>query len=168
MPNPTPPKGLKPSTIPGALAGTALCAIGFGALTALLPAVKLTIFALIAVAIVLMALHAGLRHALAANLGVALVSAALGVGLMWGTWLVLELGWDRFAQIVAMGPKGIGDTLTQLSNRRVTIRMGTSSTTHGPQDIRLAWWIETLTFALSPVLGALWSVRVKRRAAPSS
>ncbi|MEZ5751308.1 MAG: hypothetical protein R3D60_04840 [Paracoccaceae bacterium] len=159
-------QAIKPSTLPGAMFGALLAGALYGATSSQLPFLKFNLLVLLGGSIIVAILHAGLRRAFVLNLAVSLISAALAVGAMWAVWFGFEQGFDRLVSVVSSGPKAITETIRMLGST-TTIRVSTGSTTavHGPDEVRLAWLLQTLTMASAPVLGALLSPMVKRRAA---
>ncbi len=157
---------LKPTSAPVALITALLGGAAFGASSSLIPLIKLNAMILILALLLSLIAHLGLQRGLIANLLVALVSAALAVVAMWAVWYGLEQGFARLVAVLQQGPKGIVETLRLLaSTTSVRVTMSGSTTTHGPDEMRLFWIAETAVLALTPVLGALFSPLARRRIA---
>ena len=54
------------------------------------------------------------------------------------------------------------NTLAHTTTVSIRGASGTTST-HGPDTVRVVWIVETAVIALAPVLGALWSPVARRR-----
>lgn len=139
----------------------------YGATSALVPLIKLNAIILTLAAMAGFLTHAGLQRGLFTNLGVALVSAALGVAAMWGVWLGLEYPAELLSGLEKQGAQGVVELVTVLARTSTISLRGASGsvTTHGPDTVRMVWMAETAVMALSPVLGALWSPVARRRMA---
>lgn len=159
---------LKPTTALRAVAVTLLLAAGYGACSALVPLIKLDVIMLSLAVLAPVVLHMGLMRGLMPNLLVGLLSGVLAVVAMWAVWFGFEHGWTPLWQMVQQGPKAITTTLRHLAaTTSVSVTMSGSTTTHGPDTMRLLWALETALIGGAPVLGALLSpigqARIARR-----
>ncbi|MCB1361296.1 MAG: hypothetical protein H6899_06080 [Rhodobacter sp.] len=156
---------IRPASAVKALVVATLAGAAFGASSALLPFLKLNAIVLLGGVTISFVVHLALQRGMLANLAVGLVSAALAVFAMWALWFGLEHGFATLASVLAQGPKGIRATLETLgASARVSVRLsGGTRTTHGPEDMRLFWLIETVLMAAGPIFGALLSPLLQRR-----
>ena len=94
----------------------------YGATSALVPLIKLNAIILTLAAMAGFLTHAGLQRGLFTNLGVALVSAALGVAAMWGVWLGLEYPAELLSGLEKQGAQGVVELVTGLA-RTTTVSL---------------------------------------------
>jgi hypothetical protein len=141
-----------------------LCGLVFGATTALLPFLKFNAMVLIAALIFLFLAHMRMRGGILLGLPVALLSAVVSVVAMWALWFGFEYGFGTLWSLVQQGPKAVSSTIRRLAaTTSVSVRMsGGTTSTHGPDEVRLVWMIETASMAAAPVLGALASPFARR------
>lgn len=156
---------VQPASAVKALIVATLAGAAFGASSALLPFVKINAIVLLGGVVMAFVVHLALQRGMLANLGVGLLSAAFAVFAMWALWFGLEHGFARLASVLAQGPKGIRATLETLGGTAsVTVRLsGGTRSTHGPDEMRLIWLVETILMAAGPIFGALLSPLLQRR-----
>jgi hypothetical protein len=136
----------------------------YGAVSALLPFLKLNLTVFVLSLAVAFTVHVRMRSPMLVALPVSLASAALGVVAMWAIWFGFEHGWSQFAAVVGQGPKGVEMTLRHLAaTTSVTVNLGSTRSTHGPDEVSLAWQVQTALLAVAPVLGALASLPKRRQ-----
>lgn len=160
-----PRRSIRPTAALVAVLATLTGGAIYGAVSALLPLVKLDAVILTAAAMGGYLTHAGLQRGLLANLGVALVSGALAVLAMWSAWVAAEYSPRQVLWLVQQGPAGAYAYLAHLAQSTTMVIRGASGMdwTQGPGMVRWFWLAETGVVALAPVLGALWSPVARRR-----
>lgn len=150
--------GTGPKMILPALLAAGAGGGGYGALSSVLPLIKIKAFILIGIVVVVFALFSLTGRNFFVSLIVGLLGGLIAVGTLWFGWYRVEFGQDAAIEFITSGPHGIYKNLTILSQTYVySVSTGGSTTDNGTMMTQIIWGGETALFFLTPVLGSLFA-----------
>jgi hypothetical protein len=129
---------------------------GYGALSSVLPLIKIKAFIIIGIVVVVFALFSLTGRNFLVSLIVGLLGGMIAVGTLWFGWYWVEFGQDAAIKFITSGPYGIYKNLLILSQTYVYSMEGSTSD-NGSTMTQVIWGGETALFFLTPVAGSLFA-----------
>lgn len=143
-----------PLMIAPALLFAAVSGGGYGAVSSVVPLIKLKVVLILGIVVFVFALFSLTGRNVLVNLVVGLLGGLIAVASLWFGWYWVEFGQGAAMEFITSGPYGIYKNLMILSQNYVYAMEGSTSD-NGSTMTQVIWGGETALFFLTPVVGSL-------------